>query len=355
MRILNRYIRNAVISSSLLVVLVLLGIESFMEFINQLPDIGIAHYNLLSASLYVVAQLPSDLYQLFPMAGFLGCLVGLGRLASSSQLIVMRTAGMSIAQITMSVIKAAILMIVIVTFIGEFVAPKLELKAATMKSLALSHEIGFKSLGGIWLRNSNSFVHIGRVDSNHTVSDVSRFVVNSQHRLITAAYAKKAVFRDGHWHMMDALQSRFSFARITKHRIHDFPLKVIFNPISLEEGEKSVDQQSIVGLDRSIDYREQARLETSQYKFAFWQRIFQPLITIIMICLGVPFLFGLLRSSTMGSRVLVGVIVGFAFYMLNQFFGPFTMVYQLPPLLAAIMPTVLFALACVILLRRSRE
>lgn len=52
----------------------------------------------------------------------------------------------------------------------------------------------------------------------------------------------------------------------------------------------------------------------------------------------------------MGLRILTGVIIGFAFYMLNQFLGPFAMVYQIPPVIAALMPTVLCVAAYVILL-----
>ncbi len=132
------------------------------------------------------------------------------------------------------------------------------------------------------------------------------------------------------------------------------PLNVVFNPTLLQAGRKRVDQQSIVELYHAIIYRNHSGLATNQYQFTFWHRLIQPLTTIVMICLGVPFIFGSLRSASMGLRVLTGVIIGFAFYMLNQFFGPFTMVYQIPPVLAAVMPTLLFAVACVILLGRSR-
>src|SRR5579863_724466 len=99
MRILDRYICSAVIIATGLVVLTLLGIESFIEFIGELPSMGVANYGILSVFAYVAMQLPSDLYELFPIAGFLGSLIGLGRLASTSELVVMRAAGISIARI----------------------------------------------------------------------------------------------------------------------------------------------------------------------------------------------------------------------------------------------------------------
>lgn len=354
MRILTAYMRHSVISATVIVVLILLGVEALMEFISQLSDIGVAHYGMWHAFIFVLTQLPSDLYQLFPMAGFLGCLIGLGRLASSSQLIVMRSAGVSLAGITWSVIKAALLMIVMVTFIGEFIAPKLEATGEVIKASALAHKVGFKALGGVWLRDADSFVHIGAIDSEHVVSDVSRFVMTPQHELTSAAYAKKARYENGHWTMLNVKESHLTPQRVTTTMVQQLPLNIVFNPTLLQAGRKRVDQQSIVELYHAINYRNHAGLATRQYQFTFWQRLMQPLTTIVMICLGVPFIFGSLRSASMGLRVLTGVIIGFAFYMLNQFFGPFTMVYQIPPVLAAVMPTLLFAVACVILLGRSR-
>ena len=64
MRILDHYIRASVIWATCLVVLVLLGIESFIEFISELSSLGVANYGILSVFAYVGMQLPSDLYQL---------------------------------------------------------------------------------------------------------------------------------------------------------------------------------------------------------------------------------------------------------------------------------------------------
>lgn len=353
MRIINRYIRESVISATVLVMLVLLGVETFMEFIVQLPDIGHANFGLGHAFLYVLSILPSDLYQLFPMAGFLGCLIGLGRLASSHQLVVMRASGVSVGDITWCVVKAAIVMIVVVTAVGEFVSPKLEALGAQMKSVAMAQSTGFKALGGVWLRDNSSFIHIGSVDSDHEISDITRFVINREHVLLSADYAAKGKLINKRWVLENVESSQFSPERVTRVVSAQLPLNVVFDPTLVQTGRITMDQQSIAELYESIRYRQWAGLEISQYAFAFWQRVIQPFTTVVMICLGIPFIFGSLRSASMGLRLLTGVIIGFAFYMLNQFFGPFAMVYQIPPIMAAITPTVLFAIACAILLRRS--
>ena len=355
MRLLNQYISSAVVVSTTLVILVLLGIDLFMEFIGQLPQIGSVHYELWQAFLYVLAQLPSDLYQLFPMAGFLGCLIGLGRLESSSELIVMRTVGVSIPGITLPVIKSALLMMVIMTLVGEVIAPLLEAKGETIKLAALSKAFGYQALGDVWFHDAHSFVHIGLVNSKQSISDVSQFFIDNKHRLLVASHALEGKDLKGRWVLYNVKQTRFALTRTTEKRIAKMPSMIVFNPDQLQQDRKTVDRQSITGLYHMILYRKAAGLQTNQYIFTFWQRFIQPLTTVVMICLGVPFIFGSLRKASMGLRILTGVIIGFAFYMLNQFFGPFAMVYQIPPVFAALMPTVLFTISCAILLHYSRR
>jgi len=73
-----------------------------------------------------------------------------------------------------------------------------------------------------------------------------------------------------------------------------------------------------------------------------------------MINLSVLFVFGALRSVTMGLRILMGVVLGFSFYMFNQLFGPISLVYQFPPVLAAATPILIFLVIFIVLLIRMK-
>jgi lipopolysaccharide export system permease protein len=353
MKILNRYIRSHIIRSTAMVMLVLIGVQSFMEFVDQLSDIGVGHYGALQAMLYVPLQLPSDLYQLFPMAGFLGSLIGLGRLAQSSQLIVMRSSGVSILQISWSVIKASLMMIVVVTLIGEWLAPQLQHQADKRKDIAKGKYHDETQLKNVWLKRNNAYIYINDVSSDQHMENITRFNYDSQSHLLRVAFAQKGELIHGEWQLFDIQETLFSKDKVIASKLAAEPLGFKFEPKMLKKVHEGVEDESIVMLFHNILYRQKTGLVTSQYQYAFWKRIFQPITTIMMICLGIPFIFGSLRSSSMGFRVMAGVIIGFGFYMLNQFFGPITLVYQFPPLLAAALPTLLFMLAYVILLRRA--
>ena len=64
------------------------------------------------------------------------------------------------------------------------------------------------------------------------------------------------------------------------------------------------------------------------------------------------FIFGPLRSVTMGARIIMGVLTGFGFFITNEVFGPLSLVYNIPPALGALLPSLLFAGIATVLLSR---
>jgi len=230
MQILNRYIRSQVIGSTVVVIFVLVGIQSFMEFVGQLSDIGVGQYGILQAFIFVPLQLPTDLYALFPMAGFLGSLIGLGRLASSSQLIVMRSAGVSIAQIAWSVVKAALLMIVVVTCIGEGIAPKLQHEADTLKAVAKAKGGEPKTLQEVWLRHGDAFVYINAVPTPSSLQGIVRFDFDDHNHLVRISHANKGRLVNNQWKLSEVSGSLLGGKSVQTEHITSEPLGFLFQP-----------------------------------------------------------------------------------------------------------------------------
>src|SRR3990167_4750567 len=190
MKILDRYIRHTVIFSTFLVSAVIIGIQSFLALIQQFQYVGQYGYTMWQAFLYVPMQLPAQFYQLFPIAGFLGALIGLTRLSSTSQLIVMRASGVSIKRIAWSVMKAAVLMIVIVTVIGEGIAPVLQQYSEQARQKTLSSPNHVSLLDSVWLHQADGFTHISRLTNKNTMLDITRYRFGSDGRLVQAINAK---------------------------------------------------------------------------------------------------------------------------------------------------------------------
>ncbi len=213
----------------------------------------------------------------------------------------------------------------------------------------------FWSQQGLWIHQGNSFVHIQKVVSKDEVKNVTRFDFDKTNHLLEALQAKQAVLVKGAWQLENISGTRITPTHSEAFSKSELPLGFSFEPQLLQKKmQTDALQQSIVSLWKNINYRQASGLTTQNLESAFWQRLMQPLTTIVMICLGIPFIFGSLRSASMSSRILTGIIVGFIFYVINQFLGPFTMVYQWPAWIAGISPTILFLLIFAFLLTRSQ-
>ena len=123
MSILDRYIFRTVAGATFVALLVLLLLESFLGLLVELEDVGKHNYHFAEIIQYLLLIQPQRLYELFPMALLVGGFLGMGALASSSELIVMRAAGVSLARLTRSALQAGFLLSLVVLAIGEFVAP----------------------------------------------------------------------------------------------------------------------------------------------------------------------------------------------------------------------------------------
>lgn len=345
MKILNRYIRSTLLSAIFLVLLIITGLQVFIVFISQLEDIGSGNYSIGNALKYVMYTLPSGIYDFFPMIGLIGSLTGLGYLASHSELMVMQTSGVSRWRVLWAVLRAAIICLFVMTLMGEWLGPKAWVTAESEKNIAISGSAETSSAnteGGIWLNEGNRFIHIGSMIPGVHLTDITEYEIDSKHQLKAARHATEATYLKGSWQLKNIVETRFIGEKVTSQQIPQENWKIKINPKVFNTTEENAEAMSLKQLQRLIHFRQLNGLSASTYQLIFWKRVFQPIATLVMILLSIPFIFGPLRTVTMGIRIVFGVAVGFLFYLLNQFFGPIILYYQYPPILGAALPSLLF-------------
>lgn len=352
---LSWYVAKTLLGMILISITLLVGLEFLFSFVAEVRHVGTGDYNTTKAVCFILLGLPSHIAELFPMAALLGTLLGLGLLASRSELIVMRAAGLSKGDIILAVCKLAIWLIIFIWFLGEMVAPSLDKFAAEQKTVALSSGQALKTKHGAWIRDGDHFIHIQRIDANGHLEGITRYELNSQMELQKASFARYADYEKDHWILHDIKETLFEKDKTSRNHIavQNWESHIDPNVLGLM-GVKDLDDLSLTGLWQTIRYRKANALDAKPYQLAFWQKISRPLATLVMMFLAIPFIFGPLRSATMGLRMLVGVLVGFAFYTFNQLFGPLTLVYQIPPILGALLPTAFFLGFGLFLLKRDQ-
>ncbi len=344
MKRVERYIGLTLLQTIFMVLFALIGLQFFLSLVNELKDIGIGDYTFAKAIVYVMLALPEQIYELFPMAGLVGVLLGLGILASHSELIVMRAAGLSQWRILCSAMKSMLLITVLMVMVGEGIAPFADHYAETTKAIATSGGQAIKTQQGLWLKVGDTFLHVTKVAGGGHLQEVDRYLFGENHQLQRVSHARYADFTNGKWELYDVNSTEFTsgYLRSSHQNVELWQAKL--NPKLLGMGEKAPTELDLHSLHKYMHYLRDNDLSATRFALNFWQRIFMPLTIFVMMLLAVPFVFGHLRQATLGLRLVAGIGIGFAYYICNQFFGPLAEVFQLSVILVAAIPPCLFAM-----------
>ena len=352
MRRLDRYIASSVSLAILAVLGVIVGLALLFAFVDEMGDVE-GDYGVLEALWYVLLTIPRRLYEMLPMAALIGCLIGLGSLASSSELTIMRAAGVSLRRIVWAVMKPMLAIMLVGLLIGEYVAPWSETQAQASRSMAQGGGAAQTAKRGLWHRQGSEFVHINSVQPDGAVYGVTRYSFDEQRRLQSASFARRGLYQDGQWYLEDVATTRFLERSTAREQVEREPWAVQLSPELLGTVVLEPDALSISGLWDYIGYLAEQGLDNGRYWLAFWNKLMQPLVTAALVLLAISFIFGPLRSVTLGQRVFTGVLVGFVFRIGQDLLGPSSLVFGFSPLLAVAVPALVCLVIGMALLRRA--
>ncbi len=355
MKILDNYIAKQIIVMILIVAFALLGFDLFFKLVDELKLIGRGQYTLATTFMFLILTIPSRLYAMFPWSALIGALIGLGTLANHSELVVMRTASISVTRITWAVLKAALVLMLLVVLLGEGVAPITDRLASDKRTLALSGGQTIQTDFGLWVRQGREFVHVQTIRQNGELLAVTRYQFDANRRLIKAIFAERAVLVDNLWYLYNVSGTEFLLDKTQSFKAKTQTVEALLEPEILETAAvKHPERLSLPALFRTIQHRTKNALNTQSYELAFWTKIAQPMVILMMVFLAVPFVFGVLRTGSQGRRVIVGILVAFLFHTLNNLFAPLAVVYEFPPVLAVLLPVIVFSAIGVWMLQRIR-
>lgn len=354
-KIIDWYIGRTIITTSAMCLVTLVGLSAIIKYVEQLRKVGEGTYDLVQALFFVVLSIPRDIEMFFPMAALLGALIGLGMLAASSELVVMQAAGISKLQIGFSVLKTAIPLMLMVMALGQWGAPEAQKMARELRAFSTSGGNIMSVRTGVWAKDANDYIFISRVDSKNTLLGVSIWEFDDNNVLRNYIFSKKALYHEKlGWVMKDVLITAMDGdIKISEQKLDGKEWQTTLTPEKLAVVTVKPEELSLSGLHSYVTYLKDSEQDADRYELAFWRKALQPLSIAVMMLLALSFVFGPLRSVTMGARILSGVIAGFTFYISNEVFGPMSLVYNLHPIFGALGPSLVFFLISLGLLNRK--
>lgn len=352
MSILTSYLMRSILVSTMLVLLVFLALAGLFEFIGQLGSKQGA-YGIPQALLFAALRMPQLAFEMLPIAALIGALLGLGGLANNSELVVMRTAGLSVVRLAGMVAIAGLALSIFTGLVGEFIGPPLDYFARTMRDEA-RYEKDERDIGNAaWVKDGPSILHLERINAEFEFGALYLYRFNEDNSLHSIARAENAGIDDSDkWILENFRETRFQ----------DDGVQVIESPVEVESFDVDGELLGITlvkpvslsarGLMSYINYLQRNGLAAERYEIEFWSRISKTATVMVMPVLALAFVFGSLRSAGSGGRLMIGVLIGLAYFLASEMLANSGQVFDLNPAIVTWLPS--FALVMVTVFALSR-
>jgi lipopolysaccharide export system permease protein len=172
-----------------------------------------------------------------------------------------------------------------------------------------------------------------------------RFRLRALGRAATASTAE-----EGRWNLEQYTESRFGEDRVVVNRAARRELQSAVSAEFLGIAASSPDELPASDLWRMIAHLEQNNLDANPARFALWSRVARTVATVFAVLLALPFLFGSLRATDSGTRLVIGI----GLFVLQRSLESGAVVFDGNPLLFAWFPTLLMAVVAIGLIARTR-
>jgi lipopolysaccharide export system permease protein len=357
----DRLIAGAVLFALMMVWLVLLGFDAIGAFAGEADDIGQGDYTAGAAATRILYTLPRRAYELFPTAAVIGCLIGLGGLAATSELTALRAAGLSKARICFGGILAIGLLTVLMMITAETIGPWGEQRAQAVAVTAKSRDMAVARWSGLWAREGDTFLNAqhGRIvgdgpDQHVELTAMRLYELEPDGRLRSLALVERAEHRGGVWTLFGVRRSTFHARHVSSELVAEEQWDSQLRPELLSQSLKRPRYLSSQDLRANIEYLERNQLDPSDYAVAYWARWFYPVNVLVLCFAAMPFAFGTLRDGGFGKRVFIGIVFGVAFFVLQRIAVDVAAVYRLDPRLGQLLPPLAVALFALVWFRRQQ-
>jgi len=355
MLILDRYITRIANRSILAVVAVLLSLISLFALFEELDENQVT-YGFTEAALYVLQTMPRRFDEILVYGLFIGYLITLGRLAESNELTVCRVSGMSPLRLSLALAPSMLLWLVLSVAISEYIAPQSERKAEADKLQAQFGSDALNRRGGLWLRDGQMFMQVQAIDEKGDIWRIRQYWLDDSDSLTESVEAASGHYDEAQqsWLLRGVVRTTLKQGHAERITLDEWRWQ---NPISPEllaaQAFLDPNKMSMAALFRQIEFARGQHLGISEYELAFWTRALKPLTFLGLTLFALAVVLGPLRQVGMGLRLTFGIFAGLGFKYLQDLFAPAAIVFNIPAVIAILIPIAVYWTTAWLLIRRN--
>mgnify|MGYP000347829227 FL=1 len=358
MKIRDRYITKILLSYTLVVLLVWLSIYSFFNFLEELDSIGNVDYTVLEAIKYILLQMPEVVYKQASPVILLGCVLGMGYLATTNQLVVLRASGNSVLKLTAITTRVALFFVIVVIAFGEAFAPIASEEAKNGRAKALGESTASISQEGFWIREGGNYINVKNNIDGSFFTDVTIYQISPSNKIETIITAESANF-DGATIAMNnvdiiTIDEINGSTQINSKKRNEYNKTVLFDQDLINSLKKEPKELTTWTIIKQIQFLSKNKQAFITFEVELYKRLVKPITLIAMILLAMLFIFGSNRDASLGRKIFLGVALGLSFELISRISGVLSLSFNFSPLMSTVLPTlVIIVLAIVLLSRKS--
>lgn len=350
MCILDRYILRSVLAFFLICLCTFLFLYVVIDIVSHLDEILKQKASLDALILYYLSYLPIIFVNVAPFACLLSTLYTLGRLNRDNEIIAMRSSGLSILQITKTVLIFGALVSVFIFWVGDRLLPQSLTLTERMKDTL---ETGRKRIQDIkredianlsiyGLKNRLFFINKFSPSTN-TMEGIVILEHDDSQNITKKIVANKGEYKDDLWRFYQCITHEFDENGQMKGEPIYLQEEIMTIPETPEEflnQRQRPDFMTIAQIDEYIWKlsRSGATGVIRNLKVDYYHRFTGPFTSIIILILGIPFAFKMKRRATGLSSLGLSIMMGFLYYVLTTVSLALGKAGFIPPLPAAFLP-----------------
>ncbi|MEP5938052.1 MAG: LPS export ABC transporter permease LptG [Erythrobacter sp.] len=357
-RTLTVYLAKMFVVRIVAVLIMLVLVLMMLDLLSTTGDILAAPGNGQAEILqYAGLRIPQLIARFMPYSVLLATIITLVTLNQNSEVVSMKAAGLSAHQVLAPLLLTAGLVSVVGFAFNERIVTR---ATATLKAWEAS-EFGpipedSNIRANIYVTDGEDILQAASLSgSGDTIvmSDVTWFDRSANGRLISQARAASATYAAPGWQLQDA--TIFDVAAAQSQTEQSVVVGQALTPQQIDLDSVDADAQSFFELGRSIDAYEAAGRRTAELRVKWWHKLSGPLSAFLMPLLGAVAAFGLARSGQLLFRALIGMSLGFAYFVIDNAALAMGSFGGYPPFLAAWAPFLLFLLVGETVLVKTEE
>ncbi len=355
MNTIDRYIASRANTTIAVVVVSLLALISLFALFEELDERQVT-YGLSEALQYVLMTLPRRLDEILVYGVFLGFLIALGYFAESNELTVCRVSGMSPARLCLALMPSLLLWLAISIVVAEFIAPVSERAAEVNKLEAQFGNDALNNAGGLWLRDANTYMQVRAIDEQGHLLGINQYVLNESRELVESLTAESGIYNEelGQWILLNGRRTELGTDVAYTAEFERWTWNNPITPTVLaSQAFLEPNKMSMRALYDQIQFSRAQNFGTSEHELAFWSRALKPVTYFGLMLFALGVVMGPLREVGVGLRITVGIFAGLGFKYLQDLFAPGAMVFNIPAIIAILIPIAGYWLVAWVLIRKN--